>query len=69
MYLPRVKLKMSNKSNKPNWRKEVQLYKTDSIWWHNIWKQYGQPKQGVVYDSKLKLTVNTSTQPKGIRKK
>ncbi len=40
-YLPRVKLK---KSNKP--------YKTDSIWWHNIWKQYGQPKQGVVYDSK-----------------
>ncbi len=48
-YLPRVKLK---KSNKPYWREEVQPYKTDSIWWHNIWKPYGQPKQGVVYDSK-----------------
>ena len=46
---PRVKIK---KSNKPYWREEVQPYKTNSIWWHNLWKQCGEPRQGIVYDSK-----------------
>ena len=48
-FLPRVKLK---KSNKPYWREEVQPYKTDSIWWHNLWKQCGEPRDGVIHESK-----------------
>jgi hypothetical protein len=31
----------------------VQPYKTESIWWHNIWKQCGEPRHGVIYESKM----------------
>ncbi len=40
------------KSNKPYWREEVQPYKADSIWWYNLWKQCGEPRDGVIYESK-----------------
>ncbi len=65
-YLQHVKLK---KSNTPYWREEVQPYKTHSIWWHNIWKQYGQPKQGVVYDSKSETHYQYMYATKGYKKK
>ena len=45
--LPRVKLKPQNR---PRWREDVQPYKTECIWWHNLWVQQDHPKQGVVYD-------------------
>ncbi len=48
-FLPKVKLK---KSNKPYWREEVQPYKTDSIWGHYLWKQCGETRDGVIYESK-----------------
>ncbi len=51
-FLPRVKLK---KSNKPYWREEVQPYKVDSIWWNNLWKQCGEPRDGVIYESKTEV--------------
>ncbi len=48
-FLPCVKMK---KSNKPYWRKEVQPYKIDSIQWHNLWRECGEPRDGVIYQSK-----------------
>ena len=45
--LPRVKLKPQNR---PRWREDVQPYKTECIWWHNLWVQQDHPKQGLVYD-------------------
>ena len=34
----------------PRWREDVQPYKTECIWWHNLWVQQDHPKQGGVYD-------------------
>ncbi len=48
-FLSHVKMK---KSNKPYWRQEVQPYKFNSIWWHNIWKECGERHDGVIYQSK-----------------
>ena len=45
--LPRVKQKPPNR---PQWREDVQPYRTECIWWHNLRVQQDHPEQGVVYD-------------------
>jgi exonuclease III len=49
VHLPRVS---KRKINKPYWKTEVKPYKDESLWWHNFWRQCGEPKQGVVYENK-----------------
>ena len=33
----------------PNWKKNVQPFKKDSLFWHSIWLSMGKPNKGPVY--------------------
>ena len=33
----------------PGWRKEVESFRTDSLFWHGVWKSAGRPNVGPLY--------------------
>ena len=48
-HLPRVNKK---KIQKPYWKKEVKPFRDECGWWHQVWKQAGEPRSGVLYEQK-----------------
>ena len=48
-HLPRIE---QRKMNKPYWKAEVKPYRDESLWWHNLWLQCGEPKEGIIYEHK-----------------
>jgi len=54
------------KTLKPYWNDEVEQFKNDSIFWHNLWLSAGKPTSGVIQQirlsskAKYKLAVRTA---------
>ena len=48
-HLPRVRKK---KVQKPYWTEEVKPFKDECIWWHQVWKQNGEQRDGILYEQK-----------------
>jgi len=42
---------IKKKRNRPNWKEEVRPFKDDSIWWFNLWVQYGRPGEGIIFEN------------------
>ena len=49
VHLPRIRMK---KIHKPYWKEEVKPFRDECIWWHNVWKNNGEPRFGVLFEQK-----------------
>ena len=51
--LPNIKIR--GKPCRPGWSSEVKPYRDDCIFWYNLWKDAGCPRNGMLYDV-MKMT-------------